>query len=68
MTSGRQESTRGELLSLRRRQKQLGRGLRLIYEQVLREPVPDDMIEALLTAERSEAMGSQLSSGFPAAR
>jgi len=66
MRSGRHESTRPELLSLRRRQKQLGLGLRLMYEQVLREPVPADMIDVLHAAERAEAAGSKRE--FPAAR
>jgi hypothetical protein len=52
MRTAKQESNRRELLSIRHRQKQLGRGLRLMYEQVLREPVPVEMLEALRAAER----------------
>jgi hypothetical protein len=57
METGKQEGARSELLLLRQRQKQLGRGLRLMYEQVLREPVPTDMIDALHAATRAEANG-----------
>jgi hypothetical protein len=52
MSTGQQESTLHKSLSVRQRQKQLGRGLRMMYEQVLREPVPADMIEALWQAEQ----------------
>ena len=58
MKTGKQEGARSELLLLRQRQKQLGRGLRLMYEQVLREPVPADMIDALHAATRVEVTDS----------
>jgi hypothetical protein len=52
MTNKKRECNRRDLLSVRQRQKQLGRGLRLMYEQVLCEPIPPDMIEALRRAEQ----------------
>jgi hypothetical protein len=47
MSTGKQEGTRRELLSVRQRQRQLGRGLRIMYEKVLREPMPAEMLEVL---------------------
>jgi hypothetical protein len=51
MSTGKQDTRPGSL-SVRQRQKKLGRGLRLMYEQVLREPIPPDMIEALRRADQ----------------
>lgn len=50
MNTAKHESIRHNATLIRLRQRQLGRGLRLLYEQVLREPVPPDMIDALDTA------------------
>ena len=54
MKPEKDDNARRELFSLRQRQKQLGRGLRMMYEQVLREPVPVDMVDALHAAVRAE--------------
>lgn len=54
MNTAKHESIRCNATSVRLRQRQLGRGLRLLYEQVLREPVPSDMIDALDTAAAGE--------------
>jgi hypothetical protein len=45
------ENARHDVLAMRRRQKQLGRQLRLMYEQFLQEPIPADMLEALRREE-----------------
>ena len=48
MNMGRKaEKPRDDALAMRRRQKQLGRQLRLMYEQLLQEPIPVDMLEVL---------------------
>jgi hypothetical protein len=61
---GMNAAKRSELLSVRVRQRQLGRGLRLMYEQVLREPVPSDMIDALQAAvKRSDVAEAMHSDG-----
>ncbi len=50
MSTGKDENARRDVLSARFRQRQLGRGLRLMYEQVLREPIPVELIDAVRMA------------------
>ncbi|HEY3638236.1 MAG TPA: NepR family anti-sigma factor [Rhizomicrobium sp.] len=46
-------SARRDTFALRLRQKQLGRDLRLMYEEYLREPIPAEMLDTLRRVEAS---------------
>ena len=65
MNTGKKKDGRGTVLSFRQRQKQLGRGLRLMYEQVLREPIPVDIVDALHAAECADSAVSSRNGRFP---
>ncbi|HEY3777502.1 MAG TPA: hypothetical protein VGL35_05550 [Rhizomicrobium sp.] len=51
MIAHKETSTRAETAALRLRQRQIGRELRLLYERLLRDPLPEDMIDALHEAK-----------------
>lgn len=52
MISRNDSSARTEAMGARRRQQQIGRELRLFYERLLREPLPQDMINTLREADQ----------------
>jgi hypothetical protein len=54
MTVHNESPMPAETAALRLRQRQIGRELRLFYERLLREPLPADMIDALLEADSRE--------------
>ncbi|MGH6889169.1 MAG: hypothetical protein ACREHF_08245 [Rhizomicrobium sp.] len=51
MTADTKSPAAAEKAALRLRQRRIGRELRLFYERVLREPLPADMLDALIEAD-----------------
>lgn len=54
MNQRSESSALAETAALRLRQRQIGRELRLLYEKLLREPLPDDMLDALIERDARE--------------
>jgi hypothetical protein len=47
LSGGKQSSELNEIIDIRARQRAIGRELRRMYDEIAREPIPEDFLELL---------------------